>query len=119
MLPTFGAQLAEDIAARLLFAGLRDLNLACTGKPISNRTAFMDVRWRSWWYQVGGKYGSRHAHRVGVTGQQPHEFRPSGQVGQESNLQPAVLETQSDVSGGVAWCRHMPVCRTPCVAECR
>ena len=35
-----------------------------------------------------------------------------GQVGQESNLHPAVLETQSGVSGGVARYRQMPVCPT-------
>jgi hypothetical protein len=33
-----------------------------------------------------------------------------GQVGQESHLQPAVLETQSYVSGSVAHHRHMPIC---------
>jgi hypothetical protein len=41
------------------------------------------------------------------------------QVGQESNLQPAVLETQSGVSGSVARCRHMPLCPTLAVALCR
>ena len=43
----------------------------------------------------------------------PLQFKVSeGQVGQESNLQPAVLETQSGVSGSVGWCRHMPLCPT-------
>jgi hypothetical protein len=42
-----------------------------------------------------------------------------GQVGQESNLQPAVLETQSAVSGDVGWCRPMPPCPALSVAECR
>jgi hypothetical protein len=36
------------------------------------------------------------------------EFK--GQVGQESNLHPAVVETQSYVSGSVAHHRHMPIC---------
>ena len=35
-----------------------------------------------------------------------------GQVGQESNLHPAVLETQSGVSGGVGRYRQMPLCPT-------
>src|SRR6478672_13596771 len=41
---------------------------------------------------------SRNTYRADCTGQRPHEFTTRGQVGQESNLQPAVLETQSDVS---------------------
>ena len=42
-----------------------------------------------------------------------------GQVGQESHLHPAVVETQSSVSGGVGQCRHVPLCPTLAVAECR
>ena len=42
-----------------------------------------------------------------------------GQVGQESNRQPAVLETQSGVSGGVARHRQMPLCPTISVVFCR
>ena len=46
----------------------------------------------------------------------------TGQVGQESNLQPAVLETQSAVSGGVgrvATCRAAPLSLSSDAAECR
>jgi hypothetical protein len=46
----------------------------------------------------------------------PHEFSARGQVGQESNLHPAVVETQSGVSGGVARHRHVPICPTHPVA---
>jgi hypothetical protein len=49
----------------------------------------------------------------------PHEFKLLGQVGQESNLQPAVLETQSGVSGDVGRCRQMPLCPMFFVAVCR
>ena len=43
----------------------------------------------------------------------PFQFKVrEGQVGQESNLQPAVVETQSGVSGGVGQCRHVPLCPT-------
>jgi hypothetical protein len=49
----------------------------------------------------------------------PHEFSTPRQVGQESHRQPAVLETQSAVSGDVRWCRHMPLCPTRSVVECR
>jgi hypothetical protein len=34
----------------------------------------------------------------------------TGQVGQESRLRLAVLETQCGVSGGVGRHRHMPIC---------
>jgi len=40
-------------------------------------------------------------------------------VGQESNLHPAVLETQSGVSGGVGRHRHMPICPIISVVFCR
>jgi hypothetical protein len=49
----------------------------------------------------------------------PHEFRVVGQVGQESNRRPAVLETPSGVSGGVGRHRQMPLCPTLCVVFCR
>ena len=50
----------------------------------------------------------------------PHKFSSyTGQVGQESNLQPAVLETQSGVSGGVGHHRQMPLCPTLSVVLCR
>jgi hypothetical protein len=48
-----------------------------------------------------------------------HEFKVFGQVGQESNLQAAVLKTHSDVSGGVAQCRQMPLCPAFAVVSCR
>ena len=48
----------------------------------------------------------------GHVARNPYEFRDLGQVGQESNLQPAVLETQSDVSGGVGRYRQVPLCPT-------
>jgi hypothetical protein len=49
----------------------------------------MHLRCCSWWYHIGG-----NAHIVcwDHKGSNPHEFRVYGQVGQESNLQPAVLE---------------------------
>jgi hypothetical protein len=40
-------------------------------------------------------------------------------VGQKSRLQPAVVETQSGVSGGVGRFRQMPVCPTLAVVFCR
>jgi len=52
-------------------------------------------------------------------GSNAHEFRLYGQVGQESNLHPAVLETQSGVSGGVGRHRHMPICPIISVVFCR
>ena len=48
-----------------------------------------------------------------------HKFGLHGQVGQESNLHPAVLETPSGVSWGVGRHRHMPLCPTRSVAACR
>jgi hypothetical protein len=41
------------------------------------------------------------------------------QVGQESRRRPAVVETQSGVSGGVGRHRRMPPCRTVSAAVCR
>jgi len=49
----------------------------------------------------------------------PYKFRTRGQVGQESNLHPAVLETQSGVSSGVGRLRQMSACPTICVVFCR
>jgi hypothetical protein len=40
-------------------------------------------------------------------------------VGQESNLQPAVVETQSGVLGGVAICRSARLSLSSDVADCR
>ena len=40
-------------------------------------------------------------------------------MGQEPHLHPAVLETQSGVSGSVAHHRHMPICPIISVAKCR
>jgi len=42
-----------------------------------------------------------------------------GAVGEESHLQPAVLETPSGVSGGVGRRRHVPVCPSRSVVFCR
>jgi hypothetical protein len=50
---------------------------------------------------------------------QPSQIQARGQVGQESNLQPAVLEIQSGVSGGVGHHRHLPICPTGSVVSCR
>jgi hypothetical protein len=52
-----------------------------------------------------GSIRSQGTHIVlGARASKPHEFRVHGQVGQESHLHPAVVETPSGVSGG---------CRTP------
>jgi hypothetical protein len=49
----------------------------------------------------------------------PEFTAAEGQVGQESNLQPAVLETQSGVSGGIGTCRQMPPCPLKRAVICR
>jgi hypothetical protein len=72
---------------------------------------------------MGGSVGAKAKIPARASPTRP-EFK--GQVGQESNLQPAVLETQSDVSRGVGRHRQMPLCPhhlcrllPPNVAMCR
>ncbi len=68
------------------------------------------------WGQMGSKHAKQAAHHMPAA---QLNSRFTGQVGQESNLQPAVLETQSGVSGGVVRHRQMPVCPTLAVVFCR
>jgi hypothetical protein len=71
---------------------LRVADMAASVAPVG-------VKWVKAW-KTGG------APHVGS----PDEFSFLGQVGSDSNLHPAVLETQSLVSGSVGRHRHMSVC---------
>ena len=78
------------------------------GKVSPSKAHFKDLRCRSWSNLVGGQTAVT-AHTL-CWGNGPASLinsRFSGQAGQESHRQPAVLETQSGVSRGVGHYRHV------------
>src|SRR5262245_56950189 len=87
-----------------------------TPYEITNKGRCSNLRCCSWWCQAGLKLRSKHTKQV-IRHAPASRMNSgiSGQVGQESNLPPTVLETQSYVSGSVAHHRHMPICLIICV----